>query len=260
MMASRFPVLMYHRLESAACPVPDAAERPWAIPVEEFEMQMKRLAATRRAGVSMDQIHRALVAGTPVPESWVGITFDDGNASDYQHALPILAQYGFRATFFICGERVNTEMPPAQLRAMHDGGMHIGSHAMRHMFMTTLDAVSEEAELVRSRELLAGIIGASVDHFAPPGGRWSQRTEGALKRAGYVAVSSSRYGFNRSDKASFSYARLPVVRATSMTTFDAMVTADRGKLWPGYARSRILGTARLVLGESFYGRARAWKG
>ncbi len=250
---------MYHRLESPACPVPDPAEKPWAIPVAAFEMQMKRLNETNRTGVSMEQIHRALVAGTSVPESWVGITFDDGNASDYQHALPILAQYGFRATFFVCGERVASEMPAAQLRAMHAGGMHIGSHAMRHTFMTTLDAASEEAELVQSREMLEGIIGAPVDHFAPPGGRWSRRTERALKRAGYVAVSSSRYGFNRCDRASFSYCRLPIVGATSLATFDAMVQADRRKLWSGYARSGVLGAARFLLGESAYGQARAWK-
>ena len=258
-MATGFPILRYHRLESASCPVLEPVERPWAIPVTEFEMQMKRLSETHRAGVSMDQIHRALSAGTPVPESWVGITFDDGNASDYEHALPILAQYGFRATFFVCGERISREMPPARLRALHAGGMHIGSHAMRHLFMTTLDAVTEEAELVQSRELLEGIIGGPVDHFAPPGGRWSRRTEHALKRAGYVAVSSSRYGFNRCDKASFSYCRLPIVRATSMQTFDAMVRADRGRLWSGYARSGILGTARFLLGESVYGHARAWR-
>lgn len=258
-MTPRFPVLMYHRLESPSCPVPDPVEKPWAIPVAEFEMQMKRLSETDRAGVSMDQIHRALAGGKAVPESWVGITFDDGNASDYQHALPILAQYGFRATFFICGERISGEMPPAHLRAMHAGGMHIGSHAMRHLFMTGLDAASEETELVQSKTMLEGIIGEPVDHFAPPGGRWSRRTEHALRRAGYVAVSSSRYGFNRSDKASFSYCRLPVVRATSMYTFDAMVRAERGRLWSGYARSAILGTARTLLGESVYGHARDWR-
>jgi peptidoglycan/xylan/chitin deacetylase (PgdA/CDA1 family) len=106
----------------------------------------------------------------------VGITFDDGNASDYQHALPILAQYGFRGTFFICGERVGGEMPAEQVRTLHGAGMHIGSHGMRHLFMTALNATEEESELVRSRELLEGLIGEPVVHFAPPGGRWSART------------------------------------------------------------------------------------
>lgn len=258
-MAALFPVLMYHRLESTVCPVVDSVEKPWAIAVEDFEMQMEHLNKAHRVGVSMDQIHRALSSGTSVPPAWVGITFDDGNASDYQHALPILARLGFRATFFVCGERVTGEMPPARLRELHAAGMHIGSHAMRHLFMTTLDAAAEEAELVQSREMLEGIIGEPVLHFAPPGGRWSRRTQRALKRAGYVAVSSSRYGFNRADKASFSYCRLPVVRATSLYTFDAMVRVNRGRLLPAYARAGILSTARMILGESVYGHARTWK-
>jgi peptidoglycan/xylan/chitin deacetylase (PgdA/CDA1 family) len=250
---------MYHRIESSFCPVLDAEEKPWAISVVDFQMQMRRLSELGRTGVSMDRIHRTLEAGKGIPAEWVGITFDDGNASDYQHALPILAQYGFRGTFFICGERVGGEMPAEQVRTLHGAGMHIGSHGMRHMFMTALNATEEESELVRSRELLEGLIGEPVVHFAPPGGRWSARTRRALRKAGYVAVSSSRYGLNRADKASFSYCRLPVVRATSLYTFDAMVQADRTKLWDGYLRAGVLGTARVILGESVYGHARSWR-
>jgi len=44
-----------------------------------------------------------------------------------------------------------------------------------------------------------------------------------------------------------------------MHTFDAMVQADRNRLWPGYARAGVLGTARLILGESVYGHARGWR-
>ena len=257
-MTVRFPVLMYHRIESAWCPVLDAEEKPWAIPVVDFEMQMRRLHELGRTGVSMDRIHRTLQSGGEVPADWVGITFDDGNASDYQHALPILAQYGFRGTFFICGKRVGGEMPAERVRSLHSAGMHIGSHAMSHKFMTTLNAAEEESELVQSRELLEGLIGEPVLHFAPPGGRWSSRTRRALQKAGYVAVSSSRYGLNRADKASFSYCRLPVVRATPMDTFDAMVRAEAVKLWDGYLRAGVLGTARALLGESVYGHARNW--
>lgn len=257
-MGAHFPVLMYHRIESSFCPVPDAEERPWAIPVVDFEMQMRRLYDLGRTGVSMERIHRTLASGNQVPAEWVGITFDDGNKSDYQHALPIMAQYGFKGTFFICGERVGGEMPAEKVRGLYAAGMHIGSHAMHHLFMTTLDAATEETELLRSRELLEGLVGEPVVHFAPPGGRWSSRTKKALQKTGYVAVSSSRYGLNRADKASFSYCRLPVVRATSLDTFDAMVRGERVKLWDGYARAAVLGTARAILGESVYGHARSW--
>jgi peptidoglycan/xylan/chitin deacetylase (PgdA/CDA1 family) len=59
---------------------------------------------------------------------------------------------------------------------MHDAGMHIGSHAMTHRFLTTLSGPEEEEELARSQALLQEIVVEPVDHFAPPGGRWSQRT------------------------------------------------------------------------------------
>jgi peptidoglycan/xylan/chitin deacetylase (PgdA/CDA1 family) len=247
---------MYHRLESDACPVAALVERPWAIPVAGFEEQMKRLHEAGRLGVSMDQIHRALVAGGTVPAEWVGITFDDGNASDYRHALPILAAHGFKATFFVCGERLGQELSLGALRAMHGAGMHIGSHGMRHRFLTALDAAEEERELVESRAALEAAVGGPVVHFAPPGGRWSRRTRGALLRAGYVAVSTSRYGFNAADTASFSYCRLPVVRVTSLGTFEAMVRCEPLRLWRGYARAAFAGTARFALGETAYARVR----
>jgi peptidoglycan/xylan/chitin deacetylase (PgdA/CDA1 family) len=256
-VANHFPVLMYHRIESPACPVTVTIEQPWAVALSEFERHMRHLRESGRTGVSMDQIHRALEGGGRIPDDWVGITFDDGNQSDYRHALPILSGHGFRATFFVCGERIGGDLSEAQLREMKTAGMHIGSHAMRHRFLTTLDARDEEAELVESRAVLEAVIGAGVDHFAPPGGRWNARTRDALRRARYVAVSTSRYGFNPADTANFSYCRLPVVRATSMNTFHAMVTGERLKLLPGYARAAVAGFARGVMGEALYARARA---
>lgn len=259
-MADRFPVLMYHRLESAECPVTAPAERSWAIPVATFEQQMQRLQDGGRTGVSMDRIHGTLSAGQAVPPGWVGITFDDGNTSDYRHALPVLSRHGFHATFFVCGERIERELSAAHLRELHAAGMHLGSHAMRHRFMTTLSASEERDELSRSRRALEDVLGTPVVHFAPPGGRWSGRTREALKAAGYVAVSTSRYGFNASNTPKFAYCRLPVVRATSWSTFEAMAGGHRHRLWKGYARAVVLGAARGILGEPGYARARALGG
>jgi peptidoglycan/xylan/chitin deacetylase (PgdA/CDA1 family) len=247
---------MYHRLESSSCPVTLAGERKWAIPARRFEAHMRGLREAGRQGVSMDQVHRRLCAGESIPGTWVAITFDDGNASDYRHALPVLAGHGFHATFFVCGERVGAELLPGELRSMHEAGMHIGSHAMRHRFLTTLEPADEEAELVQSRRTLEELLGAPVTHFAPPGGRWSSRTREALRRAGYEAVSTSRYGFNPADSAKFAYCRLPVLGATSSGTFDAMVNRRRYRLLAGYARATAIAAARSVLGESGYGRAR----
>jgi peptidoglycan/xylan/chitin deacetylase (PgdA/CDA1 family) len=239
-------------------PVADPTERPWAVSIEAFENQIDRLAASGRVAVSMAQAHDALVAGRGVPRSWVALTFDDGNESDHAHALPVLARHGFAASFFVCGNRVGARggLEPAMIRAMSDAGMHIGSHAMTHRFLTTLSARDEEDELVRSKEILQGIVGTPVDHFAPPGGRWSKRTAATLRRLSYHAVSSSAFGYNDARAPKFAYRRIPIVEATAPAYFDAIVAGARWRLVSGYVRAGSVGLVRRALGETAYARLR----
>jgi peptidoglycan/xylan/chitin deacetylase (PgdA/CDA1 family) len=256
---SRFPVLMYHRILSDRHPAPDPEERPWAVTAEAFSLQMERLADGGRIGVSMDQVHEALTAGRHIPAQWVAITFDDGNESDHAEALPVLADSGFRATFFVCGARVDAPggLSRAALREMHDAGMHIGSHAMTHRFLTTLDGVAERDELARSRDLLESVVGARVDHFAPPGGRWSARTERTLRDLSFCAVSTSVFGYNDAARVRFAYRRIPVVLATTIDRFEAVARGSRTPLLPAYARAAVLSAVRGALGERAYARVRA---
>jgi peptidoglycan/xylan/chitin deacetylase (PgdA/CDA1 family) len=254
-----FAVLMYHRIESPRCPVAAADERPWSVTRDRFSAQLDRIAADGGKGVSMHQVHEHLASGKTVPPGWVAITFDDGNESDVEHALPMLAERGFRATFFVCGERIDVAggLSTTMLRELHASGMHIGSHAITHRFLTTLSAADENVELRGSRERLESIVGATVDHFAPPGGRWSARTREGLRRLGYRAVSTSRFGYNDASRPAFAYRRLPVVRSTADGRFDAMIRGDRVRLVSGYTRDRTLGWARALLGEGAYARGRA---
>lgn len=255
----RFPILMYHRIESGAQAVPDPEERPWAVALAEFHWQMDRIRETGRRGVSMREVHDALESGGGVPPEWVGITFDDGNASDHAHALPALAERGFGATFFVCGNRLDADggLTAAMIRDLAAGGMHVGSHAMTHRFLTALDAGEERRELDESRRLLESIVPGPVDHFAPPGGRWSSRTRRTLRDLSYRAVSTSAFGYNAASGARFSYRRIPVVLATTRDRFDAVIDGARWRLLPSYARAAALSAVRGALGESAYARIRA---
>ena len=257
---SRFAVLMYHRIHSAETPVDDARERPWAVTLDAFQEQMGHLVAAGRMAVSMAQAHAELAAGRRVPAEWVVLTFDDGNQSDHRHALPVLSRLGFRATFFVCGYRVGARdgLSPGDIKEMHDAGMHIGSHAMTHRFLTTLSPREEDDELARSQQLLQEIVMTAVDHFAPPGGRWSSRTAGALRRLSYRAVSTSQFGYNDASKAAFAYRRIPMVAATTAERFDTIASGSRWRLWPSYARATSVGMVRRALGESAYARMRGY--
>ena len=257
---SRFAVLMYHRIHSAAAPADDPRERPWAVTLDAFERQMGRLEAAGRTGVSMAQAHAELAAGRGVPREWVVLTFDDGNRSDHVHALPVLSRLGFRATFFVGGSRVGARegLSKDAIKEMHDAGMHIGSHAMTHRFLTMLSPKEEDDELAQSKQLLEEIVMTTVDHFAPPGGRWSSRTADALRRLSYRAVSTSRFGYNDSAKAAFAYRRIPVVAATTLERFDTVVSGSRWRLLPSYARAGSIGMMRRALGEAAYARLRGY--
>lgn len=258
---SRLPILMYHRIESATCPIPgeDQEERRYAVTLAQFEDQIDVLAGSGRVGVSMRQIHDRLASGRRVPEEWVGLTFDDGNTSDLEHATPLLARYGFSATFYVCTCRIDAPggVTAVQLAEMVAAGMHVGAHGVTHRFLTTLDAQEEEGELRDSRDALAGITGGPVDHFAPPGGRYSERTLGAARTLGFRAVGTSDFGLCARAGERYVYPRLPVMRTTSARHFCRMVSGNPASLLADYARAAILRGARGILGETGYRRLRS---
>jgi len=103
----RICVLTYHGL------IPnELADRPWVpshfVTVRQFERQMAMLADLGRATVQpLGRVMTRMRAGTPPREPVVCLTFDDGTADNVTLALPILEQYGLRATFFLATGHVD---------------------------------------------------------------------------------------------------------------------------------------------------------
>lgn len=257
----RFAVLMYHRIVSERCPVPggDSEEARYAVGLPEFTWQMEYMADTGRRAVSMRLIRETLASGKSVPADWVGVTFDDGNLSDFVHAREILSKRGFEATFFVGGDRVGADggLTAEMLAGLAEEGMDIGSHGMTHRFLTDLSAQEEDYELARSKELLERVSGVVVECFAPPGGRIGQRGVEALKRLSYRSLCTSEFGFNRSTGNRYDFRRIPVTAATTRGRFREFVELARFRLLPLYARDRGLRAARRVLGEAGYRRVRS---
>ena len=257
----RFPVLMYHRILSPSCPIPDDdhEEARYAVDIDQFAWQLERLRALNIEAVSMGAAHERLERGEPVPDNWVVLTFDDGNHSDFAHARPLLSEHGFAATFFVSGERVGADggLTPSMLKVMVEQGMEIGSHGMTHRFLTTLDAAEERDELARSQAKLSALIEREVEYFAPPGGRYARRTLDELRALSYRAVCTSQFGYNATGRPAFCYRRIPVMRSTTREQFEHFVLADTMKLLPMYVRTRSLYVVRKLLGESGYRRVRS---
>lgn len=122
------------------------------------------------------------------------LTFDDGSYSHFGTVAPLLKQYGFGATLFVCGfERENSILnPPAmssvELKALVSEGFEIGNHTMSHK---NLDSISESEieEQISSLEKLFAKNGLpKACSFAYPGGPYSSKAVPVIRRHGYTCA------------------------------------------------------------------------
>lgn len=67
-------------------------------------------------------------------KAYLCLTFDDGKATNYTQAKPLLDGYGYKATFFCIGSRINTSgyMTTAQIQDLQTSGHTIGNHTWTH--------------------------------------------------------------------------------------------------------------------------------
>lgn len=130
------------------------------------------------------------------PQAKISFTFDDGNASVYLKAAPILASYGLKATSYVTTACLGMASVPNtckanasvaymtwnQLRDVQNHyGWEIGSHTFSHPALTKLDVSALDIELVQSKADLA-THGIDAVSFASPYGDYSPETVAAISK------------------------------------------------------------------------------
>ena len=87
----------------------------------------------------------------------VRITFDDGNASDVEYALPALRRHNLTAAFFIISGRLDQpgSLAAAEVRSLVQAGMTVGSHGMRHTPWRSVDDQELHEELAGAADVIA---------------------------------------------------------------------------------------------------------
>ena len=126
----------------------------------------------------------------------VAITFDDGNASDVEYALPALRARGLKATFFVVAGRLGTTgfLNEDALRELTASGMEIGCHGMRHRPWRGLDKRELHEELREAKDILESAIARPITRAACPFGAYDRRVLRALRGSGYLQVYTSDRG------------------------------------------------------------------
>lgn len=176
-------------------------ESPLALSPDAFEACCAWLTRNRRV-VDLGSAVEMMDRSWRLPRGVAALTFDDGYASLYDHAFPILRHYGLPATVFVVTETLTpagrvvdwVEPPPPQPPAtlsseqileMQDGGVRFESHSYSHLRLPSLDDEACVEDLTMSREVLQDVLGRPVGMLAYPRGEHTERVRRSAQLAGF---------------------------------------------------------------------------
>lgn len=251
------PVLLYHGLwtDTAQLQGRSAAEVHYWLRAAEFAAQVCRLAAYGYTTVPLSTFLPDSVV--PKPPKPIVLTFDDGWASDWRIAVPILQRLGWRAELFVTVNWIGRPgfMTWEEVREAAAAGMGIQSHSLSHADLDRISGVQLRSELATSKGILEQRVGRAVKFFALPGGTGRMSSIIQLARAaGYGGLCTSQVGLNQLGVDPFRLRRIPITRTTSSDTLEAWV---QGKGLSSLALQRTVSRfARRCLGPTLYERVK----
>lgn len=194
---SRLSILMYHQVGRFK------AMRDHRANYCDAGRFARQMAFLQRAGfhvVSLEQALAGLQGEHQLPPRAVLLTFDDAYAGFFDYALPVLAEHEFPAVVYAIsawvGQRMRWADPSggriepalmsaAQLRAIQDAGISVGSHGACHRKLAELAPAEQERELSGSRTMLEDLLGQPVEHLCYPFGSFNADTVRLAAEAGY---------------------------------------------------------------------------
>jgi peptidoglycan/xylan/chitin deacetylase (PgdA/CDA1 family) len=219
-MNRRSAILTYHSLDDSGSVI--------SVAPEVFRRQMEWLAVAGIPVVPLEDIRKTPGA--------VALTFDDGFANLFEHALPVLARHGFPSTVFVvsgrCGHRNRWEqtvkgipdldlMGWSELASAAAAGVSVGAHTVTHPFLTALREGDLERELALCRATIEDRIGRPVESFAYPYGHADARVRAAAGRHFRLAC-GTRLAFVREDSDLLELPRIDVFYVRRRRWFETL--------------------------------------
>jgi peptidoglycan/xylan/chitin deacetylase (PgdA/CDA1 family) len=172
------------------------ADRPYIVRPAVFAAQMRALAAAGYTTITGEQYLEHLLRGARLPRKPVLLTFDDGTAGQYTHALGVLRHHRFRATFFVMTVALDKRgyLTRRQVRALDRAGMSIGSHTWDHKAVPDYAGTDWTTQIEAPARELERLVGHPIRLFAYPFGLRDNDAIPHLVRAGL------RAGFQLADR------------------------------------------------------------
>jgi peptidoglycan/xylan/chitin deacetylase (PgdA/CDA1 family) len=220
------PILMYHYI-SVPPKNADAVRLDLSVTPTQFEQELLYLRQQGYETISMQQLYLAMTLQTPLPAKPIVITFDDGYRDAYEQAFPLLKQYGYKATFFVFTQPIDTYnvdfLTWEMITEMHQAGMEFGSHSYTHPDMRNRDVDFLVYQILGSKEAIEARIGEPVRFFCYPSGRYDQEVIKVLDSAHFFGALTTQWGDAHSFNQRFEMSRLRMRGADSLDKFASVL-------------------------------------
>jgi peptidoglycan/xylan/chitin deacetylase (PgdA/CDA1 family) len=228
------PILMYHVILAAppGAPFPGLYVTPAL-----FADQMHALAAAGYHAVTMDQMWDNWHRGTPLPAGKpIVISFDNGYATQYTSALPVLRLLGWVGV-----ENLQLSgLPPSQgglsrreVRALVRAGWELDTQGYSHADLITLSPSDLQFQVAVARATLRARYHVAARWFCYPSGHYNATVIAAVKAAGFRGSTTVLRGWASPTEDPYRLPRLEVLAGTAPASLLSEIDAMRASAPPG---------------------------
>ncbi|WP_322906654.1 polysaccharide deacetylase family protein [Paenibacillus campi] len=228
--ASKVAVLMYHYI----VPAKDNTEpkNNSIIDLEAFEKDMKYLHDNHYHTATLQELEKFVNGQASLPENTVVLSFDDGYQNNMIYAYPIMKKYGFHATMFVIGSKIQPKteafdphktsyVSREEMQATSDV-FEFNSHTYNLHFKEPLHCGDEYAagmdpnRFVADDHIMRTEAGINTPYFAYPYGDFRMQMIYALKQCGFRMAFTVHQGFVRPGDDPYQLKRLTVISTTNL--------------------------------------------
>ena len=220
------PIFYYHSIGNIG---------PETLSVDTFK---EHLTLIKEAGFTPLAVSELIALDVNNCGKYVALTFDDGLLDNYEFAIPILQEFGYKATFFVIPgfdkitRWVNPKtsqwsdvakpgftipfpsMQQQHRRELVNMGMEIGSHSMTHPKLNKIPDTQLHNEIIDSKSMLEDQLGQPVTSFCYPKGRYNDKVLKYVKNAGYECAFTTIPGYYRASTPRYECGRFLVESPT----------------------------------------------
>jgi peptidoglycan/xylan/chitin deacetylase (PgdA/CDA1 family) len=200
---------VYHRFGEEELPSTN-------ISIKIFKQQLQYLHDHDYTVLTMGEAVERMKSSKNLPEKTAVLTVDDGYKSFKTAAVPLLNQYNYKATIFICTQYVGKSgyLSWDDIRKLREEGHEFGNHSHSHEhFLNYSDGDTKKAfieDLNQSEEIFLRQLGDKPELYCYPYGEYNPDMQKILKERGYNAAAAQKSGVFYTGSDLFAIPRFPM--------------------------------------------------